>query len=194
MCVQVVAVRWLAERIVGGAAGRPLLIAVDGRAGAGKSRLTRLLGGALPGASVLKVDGFLWWGDLQGWWPRFEREGLAPLAAGEPARFRVRDWRGDPLGRGLGDWLTIPAAEVVIVDGVTCSRRVAAGLYGARIWVDAPPATCLARGLARDGEQARARWLDWQSREEDFLRHDPIPDRADYLVSGISDPPEPKRP
>ncbi|MHB8449663.1 MAG: methyltransferase domain-containing protein [Mycobacteriales bacterium] len=177
-------IREFAAQITGAPTGRPRLVAVDGRAGAGKSQLARQLAAALPGAVVLQVDGFLWWGDLHGWWPRFEQVALRPLAAGQPARFRVRDWRGDPLGRRLGAWLDIPAADVVIVDGVSCSRRSVADLYTARIWVDSPPATCLARGLARDGEPARTRWLDWQRREDDFLRHDPIPDRAGHLVVG----------
>ena len=90
------------------------LVAVDGRGGAGKSTLARALAAACGGAPVVRVDDFLYWRDNEGWWPRLEREALL---SGWPARFRVRDWANDPLGQGLGRWATVPAADVVIVEG-----------------------------------------------------------------------------
>ena len=79
------------------------------------------------------------WRDIAGWWPRLDREALRPLLSGLPARFGVRDWANDLLGRGLGRWATVPAADVVIVEGVTSSRRAAAG---------APDAATLVLALA----------------------------------------------
>jgi hypothetical protein len=162
----------------------PRLIAVDGRAGAGKSTLADRLAAAFGGAAVLRVDGFLCWGDLDGWWPRFEAEALRPLAAGEPARFRVRDWRGDPLGRALDGWRTVRPGEVVVVEGVTCSRRPVADRYALRLWVETPAEVCLRRGLARDGAAMLGRWRDWQRREEAFFAADPVRSRAQVEVCG----------
>ena len=68
------------------------LVAVDGRGRSGKSTLARALAAACGGAPVIRVDDFLYWHDIQGWWPRLEHEALRPLLlSGSPARFRVRD-------------------------------------------------------------------------------------------------------
>ena len=85
-------------------------------------------GGLQPcgGVPVVRVDDFLYWGDLQGWWPRLEHQALRPLLAGTPARFRVRDWAGDPLGHRLAGWAEVWPAEVVIVEGITASRQAIA--------------------------------------------------------------------
>jgi len=160
------------------------LVAVDGRAGAGKSTLARALAGACGGASMVRVDDFLYWRDIEGWWPRLEREALRPLLAGSPARFRVRDWANDPLGQSLGGQAVVALADVVIIDGVTSSRRAIAAELAMSVWVDAPDGERLRRGLARDGEQRRSLWLEWMALEEEFFGRDGAAARADYRVSG----------
>ena len=52
------------------------------------------------------------------------------------------------------------------------------------LWVEAPAADRLRRGIARDGEQRRPLWIEWMALEEDFFGRDGAPGRADYLVSG----------
>jgi hypothetical protein len=160
------------------------LVAVDGRSGAGKSTLARGLAAACGGAPVVRVDDFLYWRDIQGWWPRLEREALRPLLSGSPARFRVRDWKNDPLGQGLGDWTEIPPADLVIVEGVTSSRQAIAADLAMSFWVETAGAERLRRGIARDGERRRSLWLEWMTLEEEFFGQDGAPQRADYLVSG----------
>jgi hypothetical protein len=165
-------------------AGPVRMVAVDGPAGAGKSTLSRALAAACGGVPIVRVDDFLYWGDIEGWWPRLEREALRPLLTGSAARFRVRDWVTDPLGQGLGRWTEISPAEVVIVEGVTASRLAIAGDLVMALWVEAPAADRLRRGIARDGEQRRPLWIEWMALEEDFFSRDGAPDRADYIISG----------
>src|SRR3954452_24311880 len=98
----VVAFEVLADEIL--AARTPRLIAVDGRAGSGKTTFATRLRRFLPDAAVIEGDDFLDWSDLGNWWPRLEREGLAPLLAGDRARYRTRDWNADPLGKSLDGW------------------------------------------------------------------------------------------
>jgi hypothetical protein len=52
-------------------------------------------------APVLAIDDFLSWPDLDGWWPRFDKQVLAPLLRGDDARYQVRDWENDEFGRSL---------------------------------------------------------------------------------------------
>ena len=165
------------------------MVAVDGRSGAGKSTLSRALAAACGGVPIVRVDDFLYWRDIEGWWPRLEREALRPLLSGSAARFRVRDWATDPLGQGLGRWAEIAPADVVIVEGVTASRRAIAADLVMALWVEAPAADRLRRGIARGGEQRRPLWIEWMALEEDFFRRDGAPGRADYIVSG-----KPRRP
>ena len=165
-------------------AGPVRMAAVDGRSGAGKSTLARGLAAACGGAPIVRVDDFLYWRDIEGWWPRLEREALRPLLSGAAARFRVRDWANDPLGRGLGRWPRSRPADVVIVEGVTSSRRAIADDLVMALWVEAPGGGRLRRGIARDGEQRRPLWTEWMALEEDYFGRDGAPGRADYIVSG----------
>ena len=160
------------------------MVAVDGRGGAGKSTLARAMAAACGGAPVVRVDDFLYWRDIDGWWPRLEREALRPLLSGSPARFRVRDWSGDPLGQGLAGWAEVPPAEVVIVDGITSSRRAIAADLALALWVEAPRAERLRRAIARDGEQRRALWAEWMRLEGEFFARDGARDRADHVICG----------
>ncbi len=164
--------------------GAVRLVAVDGRAGAGKSTLARALAAACGGVPVIRVDDFLYWRDIDGWWPRLEREVLRPLLAGSPARFRVRDWANDPLGHGLDGWVEVASADVVIVDGVTSSRRAVAADLAMSLWVEAPGGERLRRGIARDGEQRRPLWIEWMALEDEFFSRDGAAARADHVVCG----------
>jgi uridine kinase len=175
-----------ARALAGPVAGRCRLVAIDGPAGSGKSTLAARLAAKLGGAAVVDLDDFFSWTDLHGWWPRFEAEVLAPLAAGRTARFRRRDWIADPHGAGLGEWRTIPAAPVVVLDGVSSSRRAMAGRLALAVWVEAPPELRLRRGLARDGADLEAPWRAWMAMEDAFFAEDGTRDRADVLVDGGS--------
>ncbi len=65
------------------------LVAVDGQAGAGKSTLARALVAACGGVPRVRVDDFLYWRDIDGWWPRLERQALRPLLAGPVPHSRL---------------------------------------------------------------------------------------------------------
>jgi hypothetical protein len=160
------------------------LVAVDGRGGAGKSTLARALAAACGNAPVVRVDDFLYWGDTSGWWPRLEREALRPLLSGTPARFRVRDWAGDPLGQGLGPQAEILPAEIVIVEGITSSRQAIAADLAMALWVETPRGERLRRAVARDGEQRRSLWMEWMALEDGFFARDRAAERADHVVCG----------
>lgn len=175
----------------GPAAGAVRLVAVDGPAGSGKSTLAARLARALGGAPVLALDDFFAWTDLDGgagrgsgWWPRLEAEVLAPLIAGRDARFRARDWEGDPMGDGLREPRTVPAAHVVVIDGVGSSRRALAGRLALALWVEAPPALRRSRGLARDGEALAPEWAEWMRLEAAFFADDGTRERADLRLDG----------
>ena len=161
------------------------LIGVDGPAGAGKSTLARSLSARF-GWPVIEVDDFFSWVGFDGWWPRFRSEVIDPLIAGESARYRVRDWRGDEFGEGLADWKTLDWAPMVIIEGVGSTRSDISDLLACRVWVDAPEVERLRRGIARDGESHRQLWEDYLPREAEFFANDATASRAEVWIDGTA--------
>jgi uridine kinase len=162
------------------------LVAVDGAAGSGKSTFARALADALGGAPIVPIDDFLAWDDLTEFWPRLEREVLEPLFAGRSIRYQQRDWRNDNLGRGLGGFRDVPFSETLVLEGIGAGRRAVAARLSYLVWVDAPAALRFERGIARDGEGARALWEGFMPGEEAFHDAEGTRDRADLRVDGTS--------
>jgi len=165
----------------------PRIVGIDGPAGSGKSTLAAAISEATD-AAVVGVDDFVGWTDLdpdgRTWWPRLEAEVLAPFLAGRDSAYRRRDWHGDPEGLGLlPDPVPLPAAPLLVLEGVSVTRRAVAGRLEVRVWLEAPEAVRLERGLARDGEAERGHWLRWQALEREFFARDGTRERADVVLA-----------
>lgn len=159
------------------------LVGVDGPSGAGKSTFARALA-ALADAPLIEADDFVSWGDFSGWWQRFEAEVLEPLLSGRDACYRVRDWARDEFGSSLKpERKLVPWAPLVILEGVTTTRRAVSERLAYRVWVDAPREQRLQRGLTRDGDDHRHLWLRWQDEEARFFSEDDTQSRADLVVN-----------
>lgn len=177
----------VAEQIAAAVLGRaPVngirIVGVDGRSGAGKSFLASRLS-ALMAAPIVEIDDFVSWGCFSGWWPRFDDEVLTPLLAGRDATYRVRDWT-DVHGSTLGGYKTQRWSPTVILEGVTCTRRATVGRLVYAVWVQAPAALRLARGLARDRDvpDRERLWQRWMRAEDEFFAADGTRERADRVV------------
>ena len=73
----------------------------------------------------------------------------------------------------------------MLVEGNYVIRPELRGYYALRIWVEAPYEVRLRRGLARDGEEARARWVEeWMPEEDRYVAASRPADHADVLVDG----------
>lgn len=161
------------------AAARPsrafTFVGIGGRGGAGKSTLAR----RIPDAQVVGTDEF-WDGDgfdLD----RLAAEVVEPLLAGHVAGYEAWDWAAErPRGRR-----EVRPSGTVVIEGVCALHRRFRDAYDVRVWVEAPYDVRLARGVARDGEDARATWVErWMPSEERYVeRDDPIPS-AHVVVDG----------
>jgi uridine kinase len=158
------------------------LVAIDGPGGAGKSTLAALLTSHLGDATVVPTDDFAASDDPLGWWRRMRDDVIEPIAEGRGARFRRRDF----LSGQLLEWVTVPAARVTIVEGVSSSRREWSDRLCFRIWVETPREERLRRGLERDGVDARALWDGWMAAEDAFFAQDRPWERADAIVPGVT--------
>ena len=164
------------------------LVLVDGLGGAGKSVLAAALAGKL-GAPLVCGDGFYRPSAQRRReaaegigasfdWRRLERQVLAPLSRGEDARYKRYDWDNDRLG----DWVSVPSQDTVVVDGVYLLRAELRHYASVLIWVETPREVRLARGIERDGEAARSRWTDeWMPAEDAYVAA-MRPDAAAMLV------------
>jgi uridine kinase len=185
----------VATRIVALERGRTVLVGIDGRGGSGKSTLARELAGLLPGVVVVEFDDFYRrahgrrlraargddevGGDFD--WPRVRDEVLQPLADNEVARYQRYDWDSDELA----EWQVISPGGIVIIEGSYSTRPELHGYYDVTIWVDAPHDVRLRRGLERDGEHARARWVeDWMPEEDRYIAAFQPADQVDVVING----------
>lgn len=175
-----------------------LLVAIDGLGGAGKSTLAQLLKQQLKAVgwtvAVVKHDDFYLPSNQRENqqveaincnfdWERLRDQVLIPLSEKQPTRYQRYDWETD----ALAEWLTIPVSDVVIVEGVYTMRRELISLYDLKIWVECPRAIRLARGIARDGEKARAIWEhDWMPKEDYYVKTHLPREKADLFVNGAT--------
>ncbi|MFD7922191.1 uridine kinase [Streptomyces sp. NPDC059740] len=170
----------LAGRLGGGAPslGPVRLVGVDGHAGSGKTTFCAALSGLLGGAPVLHLDDIASHEALFAWTDRLSAQVLSPLAAGRPARYEVYDW---VQGRYDGSRV-LPAAPVVLVEGVGAGRRALRPHLSALVWMDTGREPAWARGRLRDGPGLSEFWSGWMAAESRHFSMDPARPYADFLV------------
>jgi uridine kinase len=159
-------------------AGRTRVVAIDGRSGAGKTRLAEALSGEL-GAPVVSLD------DLYGGWDGLERgidllvtEVLEPLAAGQTPRVPRYDW----TAREWAEPAVLEPPEVLIVEGAGAGARRPAAFVSLLVWLEAPPPVRKKRALDRDGEIFAPHWDQWAAQEDATLARERTPERADLVL------------
>lgn len=170
-------------------AGRPRVVAVDGRGGAGKSTLGGLVARAVPGAAVVHTD------DLQWHEPMFEYHHLLQFVVDEFLAGRGLDWQPPQwTARGRTDRVAMPAgAPLLVVEGCGAGDARVRGV-DALVWVHSYDDLARQRGLDRDmaaGEyETRAEgdefWDAWAADELAHYRVDRPWDRAVLVVDGTA--------
>lgn len=178
----------LPHRIVAEAAGRRptladgRLVCVDGPAGSGKTTLASALAEVLGGAPVVHMD------DLYPGWDGLGRvdalvlDLLRPLAEGRAGRYRRYDWtRGE-----YAEQHVVPAGPWVVLEGVGAGGSAWATWTTLLVWVEVPAPLRLDRGMQRDGEEVRERWVQWMADEEALFDRDGTRARADVDVDGTA--------
>ncbi len=161
--------------------GHTRLVCVDGPSGSGKTVLAERLAAGLGGCPVVHMDDlYPGWDGLAAAVPLLVAQIMEPLAAGRAATYRRYDWDAG----GYAEEHTVPAADALVVEGVGCGARNPAAYACLLVWVEAPHAVRLARGLARDGEAYRPHWQRWAVQEEALFADERTRERADVRVDG----------
>ena len=165
----------------------PVIIAIDGRSGAGKTTLAIELAARLREHHKVSLfhleDIYPGWNGLAAGIERYASTVLAPLRRGEPARWVSWDWSNHYDG---GTRTTRPA-EIILVEGVGAAAEAARPFVDAVIWADAPEPDRRSRALARDGASYEPFWEQWAAQEEAWLATDDVPAHADVHVLNTAD-------
>ena len=159
--------------------GETLVVAVDGPSGAGKSVLAAALAERLGSVPVVHMDDiYPGWDGLVDAVPHLHDFVLAPLARGERAAYRRFDWDRQEYA----EWHELPAAPVLLVEGVGSGARQVQEFVSVLVWVEADREVRFARGIARDGDAYLPHWQRWAAQEEAHFAADRTRDRADLVL------------
>jgi para-aminobenzoate synthetase len=185
-----------------GALKRPIVVALDGGSGAGKSTIARRLMRAT-GAALVPLDAFYQTVIPEAEWPnktvaqrlngvfdwsRIRRHALEPLRAGRPGR-----WHAFDFTRGLGEAGTYQLEEqeaavaptrVVLIEGAYSASPPLRDLIDLAVLVDAPEVSRHARTLARgDDPVFLAQWHQvWDEVESYYFTHVCPPASFDLVI------------
>jgi para-aminobenzoate synthetase len=163
---------------------RPLLVAIDGPSGSGKSSLAQLISAEL-GAALIPSDDFFaanltdadWEARTPAAraadaidWRRLRAEALEPLLAGRPAQWHPFDFEAGLRPDGTYPMCAASTqrepAAVIVLDGAYSTRPELADLIDLAVLVDAPVAVRRQRLAAREELQFLAAWhARWDAAE-----------------------------
>ena len=163
--------------------GRPRVIGIDGRGGAGKSTLAERLSKTVPNSAVVHTDDVAWNQAYFDWGGVLAENILQPLHRGEAVDFRPKAW----IAHDRPGSITIPAGtEFLWVEGTGVIREELTPWLDASVWMQGDLDEQERLLAARDGESPEqlehvANWL----REElpFMLREEPWA-RATLIVAG----------
>lgn len=173
------------ERAAGrGGSPGPLLVAIDGRSGSGKTtmarRVTRRLREAGLGVTVLHLDHvYPGWDGLAAAASLVGDELLPRLRSGQPATYRAWSWARDRPGPEV----TVRPADVVLVEGVGSASRAARTSLDVLVWLEAPTDVRHARAMARDGDGYAPHWQRWAAQEDAYLADEDPAAHADLVMA-----------
>lgn len=182
------------SRSVAGAApsaGSTTVVAIDGPSGSGKTTFAEQLRVGLGAigrpSTVVHLDDLCpGWDGLDEVVPRTVEWILQPLAGGRTPRYRPYDWNAG----GDAEWreVAIPPCRnpILILEGVGAGSQACAPYLAILVWVDAPAALRMVRGIDRDGEDYRPHWERWAQQEKVMFARENTFARADVTIDGTS--------
>lgn len=171
-------------------ARRPLIVAIDGRCGAGKTTLAAALE-EKTGYPVVHMDDFfprpfqrtaerlaIPGGNVD--YERFTQEVLGPLRAGESAFVRPYNCRTGEIGEPI----PVPNSPVFIVEGSYSCHPALWDSYDLRVFLDVDPSVQMKRITERNGqEKAKEFKSRWIPLEEHYFAAAKIAGRCELYIN-----------
>lgn len=164
--------------------GTTHVIAIDGRAGAGKTTLANELSLALQlhhKVTLIHLD------DIYSGWELALSETLTDTLKNilneifnqKTAQVPIYNW--DSMS--FTSTREISPCDVLILEGVGSSQRVVREMATACIWIDVEPQFGIERVLERDGREIEDQMHLWQIREEAHFISDRTRENPDFVLS-----------
>ena len=158
------------------------VVLIDGRSGAGKSRLAASLVAAWPVPGPVQLVGldsiYPGWDGLEAGVEIARQDILVPHARGLMGVWRRHDW---DLGAPAEAHAVDPSLPL-IVEGSGSLTPQTRRLSDISVWVDAPDDARKRRALDRDGDTYRPHWERWAAQESVHLS---IDDPARLATVGV---------
>jgi uridine kinase len=159
--------------------GTTKVVAIDGPSGAGKTDFAGDLAQRLPGAQLLHMDDlYPGWDGLSQAVADLHDQVLAPLARGGEATYRRWDWEQDRYAERH----SLPATDLLLVEGVGSGAGPGRKFESALIWLEADRDERFRRGVERDGDSYLPHWQRWATHEETLFALDGTRGRADLII------------
>ncbi len=163
---------------------RPILVALDGRSGTGKSTIAKKIAERLGGVEII-LDDFWVGGSNEEWdkkspkekaetaidWKRIRTEVLEPLLAGKSATWHPFNWK---VGYGLSEkTLHSNPKPLILLDGAYSTRPELQDIIDLSILVEVPDDLHRrARLVVREGEKYMNDWHSrWDVAEDYYFSH-----------------------
>ena len=162
---------------------RPILIAIDGPAGSGKTSLANQLASNLKSATTIHMD------DLYNGWEdaltatltrHLEEWVLDPLTQHQSVKYQKFDW----INGEYGPTVEVRDVELLILEGVGAAQSRIRQQADLTIWIEVGAQIGLARVLNRDGAQILPYMLKWQERESAHFIKDQTKENCQIFIDG----------
>jgi len=180
----------------------PLVVAIDGGSGCGKSTIANYIAQQLD-AIVVPCDDFFGanitdeqWDSKTAIerahdainWKRIRSEVLIPLLAGQAAKWHAFDFEAGQLADGTykmsSEFKTLHPASIIILDGIYSARDELSNLVNLSILVDVPIAIRHARLAKREQASFLKAWHSrWDEAEAWYLTEAKPPPSFDLLIT-----------
>ncbi|MBL8928765.1 MAG: hypothetical protein JNL54_01450 [Kineosporiaceae bacterium] len=160
------------------------VLAVEGRSGAGKSAIARIVHDRLtaegwPVTAVSMDELYPGWDGLEAGVDLLLDGVLVPFTRGAPeVLVRRWDWQGGRPGAVEHR----AAGRLLVVEGVGCGARRCAPHLSVLAWLEAPDAARKARALARDGRAYAPHWDRWAAQEVEHYDRQRTRERSDTIL------------
>ena len=158
---------------------RPILIAIDGPAGSGKTSLANQLVSNLKSATTIHMDDlYPGWNGLAAGAEYLQRFILGPISQRTTAHWQLFDWAAGERA----DWREFAGGTPLIIEGCGAINRNSIESADLSVWLEESEETRKERWLGREGNDVH--WAQWAAQELDFYARERSSELAGRVLGG----------